>query len=128
PSELLVLPSSHCSPASTMPSPHTGMMQLFRQPSELLVLPSSHASPASRFPSPQTVQLARQVLPFAPPGWPGGSHVSPGVLPVIPSPQYSALLQIAVSAFTGKTPLIPKCDVPLRYWATARTRWSQIPP
>src|SRR6185369_12286756 len=93
-SVLFVLPSSHCSPVSTMPSPHLGTVQLFRQLSALLVLPSSQDSPESRFPSPQTVQLPRQVLPFAPPGCPGGSQVSPVVFPTMLSPQYRTGLQI----------------------------------
>src|SRR6187402_19825 len=78
----LVLPSSHCSPVSLVPSPHSGSMQLVRQASavvsEFRVVPSSHSSAGgSTTPLPQivpTVQLFLQasvstVLP--------SSHPSP---------------------------------------------------
>src|SRR5206468_2974237 len=53
PSPDTVLPSSHCSPASTTPLPHSGggggvsIVQSAEQPSPSTVLPSSHCSPAS---------------------------------------------------------------------------------
>jgi hypothetical protein len=39
-----VLPSSHCSPGSRMPSPQEGTVQLFLQLSLFIPLPSSHCS------------------------------------------------------------------------------------
>src|SRR5438094_2708170 len=55
PSQLTVLPSSHCSVPHTMPSPQpVTSVQLLLQPSQLSVLPSSHSSPASTLPLPQT--------------------------------------------------------------------------
>src|SRR5688572_24399032 len=68
-----------------MPSPHTGSSQTLVQPSVLVVLPSSHCSPSFTIPSPQTVQSPRQGMLWTPAGVPGGSHVSPGVLPTMPS-------------------------------------------
>ena len=93
PSPLLVLPSSHCSPVSTMPLPQTApgvsFWQVEEQPSPLLVLPSSHCSPVSRRPLPQTGvgsvsfwQVAEQPSPlFVLPS----SHCSP--VSVLPLPQ-----------------------------------------
>src|SRR5438552_19172201 len=55
PSQLTVLPSSHCSVPHTMPSPQpVTSVQLLLQPSQLSVLPSSHSSTASTLPLPQT--------------------------------------------------------------------------
>src|SRR5262249_44475390 len=71
------------------PSPQTGSTQLLRQASVSTLSPSSHCSPASTWPSPHTVQLARQVLLFGPAGDPGGSQVSPGVFPRMPSPHFA---------------------------------------
>src|SRR5881628_2080041 len=49
PSPDTVLPSSHCSPASTTPSPQRGSRwQVAEQPSPETVLPSSHCSPSCR--------------------------------------------------------------------------------
>src|SRR5262249_11310775 len=54
PSSLFVLPSSHSSPGSTIPSPQRGScMQVAEQPSPEAVLPSSHCSPGSRMRLPQ---------------------------------------------------------------------------
>ena len=55
PSQLTVLPSSHCSVPHTMPSPQpVTSVQALLQPSQSSVLPSSHSSPASTMPLPQT--------------------------------------------------------------------------
>lgn len=56
PSPNCVLPSSHSSLASRMPSPQRGYRQLFLQLSRLFVLPSSHCSPKEgcAIPLPQT--------------------------------------------------------------------------
>src|SRR6185369_14955808 len=63
PSPLVVLPSSHCSPLSTLPLPHTGsMVQEAEQPSPGTSLPSSHSSPGSTLPSPQV-----GLFPLGPP-------------------------------------------------------------
>src|SRR5262245_48897845 len=61
PSPLALLPSSHCSPACTIPSPQK--VQLLRQVSVSLLLPSSQVSPAeaSVTPSPQQLQSGRQL-------------------------------------------------------------------
>src|SRR4030095_1431989 len=88
---------SHVSPAvlPTMPSPQDAtwmMVQSLAHVSVLLVLPSSQNSPASTIPSPHTVQLPRQRFPLAPAAVPGGSHVSPDVLPTMPSPQVATWL------------------------------------
>src|SRR6266436_1514555 len=54
PSQLTVLPSSHCSVPHTMPSPQpVTSVQALLQPSQSSVLPSSHSSPASTTPLPQ---------------------------------------------------------------------------
>src|SRR5437868_537407 len=53
PSPLIALPSSHCSPRSTMPLPQVGSVQFASQPSPLIALPSSHCSPASTMLFPQ---------------------------------------------------------------------------
>ena len=48
PSPLAALPSSHCSPGSTVASPQMGSRwHVGEQPSPVAVLPSSHASPGS---------------------------------------------------------------------------------
>jgi hypothetical protein len=48
PSPLDRLPSSHCSPASTLESPQSGScVQVGEQPSPVARLPSSHSSPGS---------------------------------------------------------------------------------
>jgi hypothetical protein len=52
PSPLVVLPSSHCSPGSSFPSPHVALdapsfVHVAEQPSPLTTLPSSHSSPGS---------------------------------------------------------------------------------
>src|SRR5690606_25762417 len=53
PSPLVVLPSSHCSPGSTVPLPQrSSSSQVAEQPSPLVVLPSSHCSPGSTVPLP----------------------------------------------------------------------------
>ena len=55
PSQLTVLPSSHCSVPHTTPSPQpVTSVQVLLQPSQSSVLPSSHSSPASTMPLPQT--------------------------------------------------------------------------
>src|SRR5262245_25239850 len=78
PSPDTVLPSSHCSPGSRMPSPQRGSCwQVAEQPSPDTVLPSSHCSPGSRTPSPQRGsrwQVAEQPSPET--VFPS-SHVSP---------------------------------------------------
>src|SRR6266436_3398428 len=54
PSQLTVLPSSHCSAPHTTPSPQpVTSVQALLQPSQSSVLPSSHSSPASTTPLPQ---------------------------------------------------------------------------
>ena len=62
---LLSLPSSHCSPASTTPLPHSGgvsILQLGSQPSPGTLFPSSHSSlPVHRKPSPHTASLQKLV-------------------------------------------------------------------
>src|SRR5512139_2655543 len=69
-----------------MPSPHTSITQLERQPSPLEVLPSSHSSVPSSLPLPHTVgstaQLALQPSPLS---LLPSSQVSP--LSSTPSPQ-----------------------------------------
>src|SRR5580700_4722019 len=65
PSPEVVLPSSHCSPGNTSPSPHTAvhvppvqcgsMVHVGEQPSYGMVLPSSHSSEPSLMPSPHVV-------------------------------------------------------------------------
>src|SRR5215813_3073646 len=58
PSQLVVLPSSHCSVPHTTPSPQpVTSVQALLQPSQLFVLPSSHSSPGSTMPLPQTAVL-----------------------------------------------------------------------
>src|SRR5262245_64850824 len=58
PSQLVVLPSSHCSVPHTTPSPQpVTSVQALLQPSQLFVLPSSHSSPASTIPLPQTASF-----------------------------------------------------------------------
>ena len=54
PSPLVALPSSHCSPAVTMPLPHPVGVQFESQPSPSMRLPSSQLSPPRSKPSPQT--------------------------------------------------------------------------
>src|SRR5579862_1998975 len=55
PSQLVVLPSSHCSAPHTTPSPQpVTSVQSLLHPSQLLVLPSSHSSPGSTMWSPHT--------------------------------------------------------------------------
>src|SRR6266571_7205536 len=90
PSPLVVLPSSHCSPGSSVPLPHTAAQscgqdrgsslasqtrlphrtpsaQPAEQPSPFAVLPSSHCSPASSTPSPHTAgQSWGQLRAFSP--------------------------------------------------------------
>ena len=53
-------PSSHCSPHSTVPLPHS-RRQVAEQPSHGVVLPSSHSSPSSLTPLPQTAGFGSQV-------------------------------------------------------------------
>src|SRR5262249_3965119 len=53
PSPPFVLPSSHCSPDCTTPSPQRGNVQSRLQPSVSTRLPSSHCSGSCRTPSPQ---------------------------------------------------------------------------
>src|SRR5579883_3200987 len=76
-------PSSHCSPASRMPLPQVGSVQLASQPSLFTWLPSSHCSPGSTMPLPQrvTVQLLSQPSPFT---WLPSSHCSPGSTTPLP--------------------------------------------
>src|SRR5262245_46436407 len=58
PSQLVVLPSSHCSVPHTTPSPQPVIrVHALLQPSQLFVLPSSHSSPGSTMPSPQTASF-----------------------------------------------------------------------
>src|SRR5439155_1039421 len=105
PSPDTVLPSSHCSPGSTTPSPQRGSRwQVAEQPSPERVLPSSHCSPGSRIPLPHTSnrQLAEQpsperVLP--------SSHCSPASSTLLPqSPTGARQLAVAsvlrISALT----------------------------
>src|SRR6058998_3017946 len=55
PSQLSVLPSSHCSAPQTTPSPQpVTSVQALLQRSQSLALPSSHSSPGSTLPLPQT--------------------------------------------------------------------------
>src|SRR4051812_5228696 len=74
PSPLTLLPSSHSSPASSMPLPQSmpgSFWQVDEQPSPSAVLPSSHCSPASLVPSPHLgcgfslVQVEEQPSPSA---------------------------------------------------------------
>src|SRR5262249_61948817 len=58
PSPSVRFPSSHSSPRSTIPSPHS-LVQAAEQPSPLTVLPSSHSSPGSTRPLPQRKQPVR---------------------------------------------------------------------
>lgn len=52
---LTALPSSHCSPSSSTPSPHAGGVHDGQeQPSPLIVFPSSHSSLPSTMPSPHS--------------------------------------------------------------------------
>src|SRR2546426_416398 len=96
PSPDTVLPSSHCSPASTTPSPQRGSRwQVAEQPSPETVLPSSHCSPGSRMWLPHTSsrQLGEQpspatVLP--------SSHCSPASSTPLPqSPAGARQLAVA---------------------------------
>src|SRR5262245_7852615 len=89
PSFEVTLPSSHCSPQSIFPSPHSTRQKL-EQPSQSVRLPSSHCSPGSRLPLPHVaggiswqsfVQVADPVGP--------SSHCSPGSSS--PLPQRSIL-------------------------------------
>src|SRR5262245_40469189 len=57
PSVFVLLPSSHCSPAWTIPSPHVGVVQPFVHVSVLFWLPSSHSSVLLCEPSPHTLSL-----------------------------------------------------------------------
>src|SRR5262245_20666508 len=57
PSPPTPLPSSHSSPAVTMPLPHPVGVQFASQPSPLTALPSSHPSPGSSVPLPQLSHL-----------------------------------------------------------------------
>src|SRR5581483_1038974 len=61
PSPLVVLPSSHVSPTSTIPFPHTSNWQAAEQPSPPTVLPSSHCSPLPTTPSPHVASAERQL-------------------------------------------------------------------
>src|SRR2546426_2390194 len=55
PSQLSVLPSSHCSAPHTAPSPQpVTSVQSLLHPSQFSVLPSSHSSPGSTTPLPHT--------------------------------------------------------------------------
>src|SRR5262249_10130411 len=83
PSPGLKLPSSHCSPGSTMPLPQNSTTQA-EQPSPGLKLPSSHSStPASTMPSPQRAlrQVPRQASLSSPLP---SSHCSPGSTTPLP--------------------------------------------
>src|SRR5690349_13422216 len=53
----LLGPSSHCSPHSRIPLPHTSRWHVAEQPSQAVVLPSSHCSPSSTLPLPHTAGL-----------------------------------------------------------------------
>src|SRR5208283_2457217 len=67
PSPLMVLPSSHCSGGTTMPSPHFevqdaplqlgSIWQSSEQPSKGMVLPSSQPSAPSTLPLPQVLRV-----------------------------------------------------------------------
>src|SRR5438067_3038812 len=84
PSAGLSLPSSHCSPTSTTPSPQRSIfLQSAEQPSPPLVLPSSHSSPGPTTPSPQRASLHRFVHASASLSLPSSHSSSP---PVAPSP------------------------------------------
>src|SRR5262249_43466904 len=87
PSQLVVLPSSHSSPAPTFPLPHTAGVQFVSQwPGVPLRSPSSHCSPGSRMPSPHA-GMRWHVVSHRP--GTGGSHSSPHVVFTSPSPQRS---------------------------------------
>src|SRR6476660_1324016 len=104
---------SQVSLGSTMPSTHCGAVQSLWQPSVSTVLPSSHSSPPCTTPSPQTVQLARQGLPCAPAGEPGGSQVSGGI--TLPSPhdgKVQSLWQPSVSTAFPSSHSSPICWTP----------------
>src|SRR5262245_64895145 len=79
--------------ASTIPSPHTGIVQLFRQPSVSTPLPSSHISPGCWTPSPHTLQVSRQRLPFPPAGRPDERQVAFRLASTIPSP-HTGIVQL----------------------------------
>ena len=60
PSLFLILSSSHCSPSSTVPLPHTAsssISQVDEHPSQLERSQSSHCSPLSNLPLPQVIEL-----------------------------------------------------------------------
>jgi len=107
---LLALPSSHCSPAPVMLSPHVATVQKFVQLSVLTVLASSHCSPRSgeTIPSPQAANwhVAVQVSEGPP-----VSHCS--LTPIMPSPQIeTGVVHIALThAEPGAQTLLhaPQC-------------------
>src|SRR5262245_46193504 len=84
PSSPVVLPSSHTSPSSITPLPHTVVWQWKEQPSPFVVLPSSHCSPGSMMPLPQTFtsHAVEQPSPFVALASSQGSGPS-----TMPSPQ-----------------------------------------
>jgi hypothetical protein len=104
PSDDIVFPSSHCSPASTVPLPQTGGVVVWTQgwpavvqdqpcstaheaehPSPEVVFPSSHASLPSIFPSPHTCTIVETH------GCPAVGHMYPGSIwqrPSQPSPGF----------------------------------------
>src|SRR5262249_62154619 len=90
PSHSLPLPSSHCSPGSRIPLPHSSSLQLAEQPSPLVVFRSSHCSPHSSWmvPFPHTqgrgatrVQLAVHGSPCVPLRLPSSQSSLPSLTP-----------------------------------------------
>jgi hypothetical protein len=102
PSPVVVLPSSHSSPAWTMPSPHTGSLQALVHPSLLTALSSSHSSPASTAPFPQQPSSATPSQSLSRPS----SHTS--ALGVQHSPNFAP-------ASLTHTPLFPLVPQQLRF-------------
>src|ERR687887_27709 len=78
PSQLVVLPSSHSSPASTTPLPHPGGVQLVSQcPGVPLSAPSSHCSAPHTMPSPQPLTSLQSLLHVSQLSVLPSSHSSP---------------------------------------------------
>src|SRR5262245_44730468 len=112
PSQLVVLPSSHCSVPHTTPSPQpVTSVQAFLQPSQLFVLPSSHYPRGLPVPLPKS--RWRWQVHSQPPGL-GGSHCSPQAVSTIPSPQRSPVSTMHVAEQPSQLVVLPSshCSVP----------------
>ncbi len=69
PSRRLVLPSSHCSPVSSVPLPHAAAAMVLHCASQVAVLGGSHSSGAVTRPSPQRLGSQTPLLQAPAPFW-----------------------------------------------------------